>query len=405
MQYRSLTTTLNGVSLRDALLSTGAKDGSVLMPETLTSLPRAFINNCSEMRAGEIAYVVDNLLFGSDIPSSRIKDIVDTALSFPLPVVKVDDNIFALELFHGPTMTIKDIPARFLAPMLKALGVTELNLVIATTGNNGAAVANAIQNVEGFNAYVLFPKGTSRSIVARFTGKASNVRAIEVDGSIDDCRRLARAVQNDPMLNEKFLVSTAGTLNLGQILTTVFLYVYAFARVWDMTQSKPNVQFAIPSANCAAITSALMARKMSLPMLPPVAAIAAERPTSAYALEVSAAPTNLERLTALGGDEIFEEITNSEIAETINEVHALSGYTFDPHGAAAYAALKRNLPAGATGVVLATAHPALSIDNMTQITGRAIELPLSLTRFMGIQPETLKIPPTLAAFRRILAKT
>lgn len=403
MMYHSLTTPLTGVSLREALLSTGSEDGSILMPDSLPKIPRAFLNNCAEMSLKEIAYVVDNLLFGSDLSSSYIKEIVDTSLSFPIPVVKIEDNIYVLELFHGPTMSIKDMATRFLSRLLKALGVESLNLIIATTGNNGAAVANSIQNIDEYNAYVLFPKGTSRSIVARFTGKSGNVHAIEVDGTIEDCRRISRAAAQDPHLGRRFKVSAAGTLNLGQILPSVFLFVYAYARVKAMEPKAERVQFAIPTANGASLTAALMAQKMGLPMLSPIAATAAGSPTSAYALEMSDQPTNLPRLAALGGDSVSRPVTNERIAETINDVYARTGYTFDPHGAAAYSALKRTLPPDATGVVLATAHPALSIDLMTEITGRAIELPLALTRFMGIQPETVKIPPTYPAFKRYLA--
>ena len=147
MLYHSLTTPLSGVSLREALLSTGSEDGSILMPDSLPWMPRAFFNNCAEMSLGEIAYVVDNLLFGSDIASSQIKEIVDASLSFPIPMVKIDDNVHVLELFHGPTMSVKDISTRFLARLIQALGVNEINLIISTTGNNGAAVANSIQNM------------------------------------------------------------------------------------------------------------------------------------------------------------------------------------------------------------------------------------------------------------------
>jgi len=403
MLYHSLSSSLSGVSLRQALLSAGAVEGNVFMPDSLPALPRAFFNNCADLRASEIAYVVCDMLFGSDLSSAAIKEIVDTALSFPIPLVKVEEDIYALELFHGPSMTIKDIPSRILIRMMKALGINDISLVIATSGNSGSAVANSIHNFDGIRAFVLFPKGTPRSIVARFTGLAGNVKAVEVDGSIEDCRMIARALMRDTRLNDKYLVSTAASVNPGYSLTSSFLFIHAYACLLRLGKEAPDVQFSIPTANAATLAAALTARRMGLPMLPPIAACAASRPTMAYALNVTA-PSNAPRIRHLGDDVIYSYIADADIASAINDVYARSGYTFDPHGATAYAALRRNLRPGAIGVVLATAHPALSIDRMTAITGRAIELPLSLTRFMGIHPDTDKIPPTYPAFKRYLSK-
>ncbi len=403
MHYHSLTSTLSGVSLRQALLSAGAVEGNVFMPDSLPALPRAFFNNCADLRATEIAYVVCDMLFGSDLSSAAIKEIVDSALSFPIPLVRIEDGIYALELFHGPSMTIKDIPTRMLVRIMKALGINDLSLVIATSGNSGSAVANSIHNIDGIRAFVLFPKGTPRSIVARFTGLAGNVRAVEVDGTIEDCRAITRALMRDTGLNERYFVSTAASVNPGYSLTCAFLFIYAYACLLRLGHEAPEVQFSIPTANAATMAAALTARHMRLPMLPPIAACAASRPTIAYALDVTS-PSNAPRIRQLGVDVIYSYIADAEIASTINDVYDRSGYTLDPHGATAYAALRRNLQPGAIGVALATAHPALSIDRMTAITGRAIELPLSLTRFMGIQPDTDKIPPTYPAFRRYLSK-
>lgn len=268
MLYHSLTSPLQGVSLRQALLSVGAAEGNVFMPDVLPRLPRAFFNNCAGMHASEIAYVVANTLFGSDLPSATIKEIVDSALSFPIPLVKVEDNVYALELFHGPSMTIKDISARTLVRMMKALGVGDLNLVIATTGNSGSAVANSIHGIEGIRAFVLFPKGTPRSIVARFTGLSGNVHAIEVDGSIEDCRDISHSLMQDPSLNDRFLVSTAASVNPGHVLSSAFIFIHAYACLLRLLDEVPSVQFAIPTANEATLAAALTAQHLGLPMLP-----------------------------------------------------------------------------------------------------------------------------------------
>lgn len=403
MLYHSLSSPLSGLSLKQALLSSGASSSEILTPDRLPVLPRAFFNNCSEMRAGEISYVVNNMLFSSDLPSSAIKEIVDTSLSFPLPLTKIEENIYALELFHGPTMSIKDIPARFTARMLPFLGVKELNIVMATTGNNGSAIANSIQHNRDFHVFVLFPKSTPRSIVARFTAPSGNVHAIEVDGNFSDCQRILKSIHSDKSIKEVYSVATPGSVNPGMILPLIFIYMYAYAQATMLSPCSPGVQFSIPMANGGALSAALMAKQMGLPMLPPIAARASSHPCTAYALDIER-PANLPRVDALSEKVIYDAVSNSKIADTINDVYARTGYTFDPNSAAAYSALKDNLSPGAVGVVLATAHPALSIDKMTEITGRAIELPLSLTRFMGVESSTIKIPPTYPAFKRYLSK-
>lgn len=403
MRYHSLTSDLSGLSLSDALLSTGSVDGHVLMPDSLPRMPRAFFNNCSEMRLNEIAYVVDNLLFGTDLASSTIKDIVDASLSFPIHLKNIEDNISVLELFHGPTMTIKDIASRFMAQMIKAIKPKDLNIVIASTGNKGAAVANCLQNIDNVRVFVLFPKSTPRTLVARFTGISENVRAVEVDGTIDDCRRLCHTLMQEPGLTDKYKISSATSAGLALMLPLTFIFVYAYAQAVKQSARHVEVQFGIPMANGTSLAASLTAAHMGLPMLPPVAVVPVSYPSSAFALDTEQ-PSNGPRIKALGDKVIYDRVTDDDIADTINDVYARTGYTFDPHGAAAYIALKRNLAPGATGIVLATAHPALSIDKMTQITGRAIELPLSLTRFMGIMPSTVKIPPTYPAFKRYLSK-
>ena len=420
------------VSLKEAISHSEAPDGGLYMPERIPLLPKAFFKNFSEMTLGEISYVVANTFFGEDVSSAELKRIVDETSNFPMPLVEIEPGIHALELFHGPTMTIKDIGARFLARVTRHLRMHEtepLNVLVATTGHTGSAVANGICGVEGINIYVLYPRSVTRAQVAHFTSLESNVHAIKVDGTIDDCRRILASAMADTEMNEKLMLTTATSLNIGRLLPKVSVFFYGYARMLAQKENVGDVWVSVPSGNLGNLLAGYIAMQMGLPLKKLIAACNANEAfhrylsdgilpaghktiaTCAYAMDTSS-PANIDRimdlcrgsLTTLRQSVTSGAVTDDEIRHTINDVYARTGYMLDPHSAVGYRCLREKLPQGASGIVLATAHPAKSIDIMTDITGRAVELPLPLTRFMNDRHREVIIPPTYPAFKKILKR-
>lgn len=418
------------VSLKEAISHSEAPDGGLYMPERIPPLPKAFFRNIPEMTLGEISYVVANTFFGDDIPSAELKRIVDETSNFPIPLVEIEPGIYALELFHGPTMTIKDIGARFLARMTRYLRMHEkepLNVIAATNGNTGSAVANGICGVEDINIYVLYPRTVTRTQVAHFTSLGGNVHAIKVDGTIDDCRRILAAAMADPEMNEKLMLTTATSVNIGRLLPKVAVFFYGYSRLLAQKENVGDVWVSVPSGNLGNLLAGYIAIKMGLPLRKLIAACNANGAfhkylsdgalpekrqtisTCAYAMDTME-PANIDRimdlcqgnLSTLRQNVASGMVADDEIRHTINDVYARTGYMLDPHSAVGYRCLRDKLPQGAAGIVLATAHPAKSIDIMTDITGRAVELPLPLTRFMNDRHREATIPPTYPAFKKIL---
>lgn len=421
MNFRSVTTGASSRSLIEAVLNIGAS--GMMMPESMPRLPRAVINNMPGMKAAEIGYVVASSLFGSEVPAQKVKDVVSSALSFDMPLVEIDRDIYALELFHGPTMTVKDLGARFIARLLNAVGAAHperpLNVMVASSGNSGSAVANGSLGVKGINVCVLYPVGTPRSVASRFTALGSNVHAIEVDGTLEDCNRMMQQLLADPDMAQRTLMTSAGSANIGRILAQTLIFFHAWARMRELTDGDAPVRFSIPTGTGGTLLSCLMARDMGLDMQPPVAACnanaaiaryAESQPyapkavhTAAYAID-TATLANAPRLDAIGarGRFVAQTVSDDEISDTILTTLSDTGRMLDPHAATALAALRQHMRPGEKGIVLATAHPALSIDQMTRITGRAIELPLALTRFMSVRRPATRIAPTYPALKRYL---
>lgn len=400
------------------------------MPEHTPLIPNAFLNNMPEMTLKEISYVIANLFLGDDIDSACIKKIIDQTLDFPVPLVKIEPDIYVLELFHGPTLTFKDIGARFMARLISVLSpgpTTPLNVLVATTGNTGSAVANGFYGIKGTNVFVLYPKGKmGRSQEAQFTTLGRNIHAIEIQGTIDDCQALLKNALSNDDLNRRIQMTSANSINIGRLLPQLFYYFYAYARMAHERQNPNDIHIAVPCGNLGNLSAGYMSIKMGLPIKRLVASCNANDsfhlsmscgriinknsiPTIAYAMDTGK-PSNLPRIMDMcGGDisKLKQHVTSSacsdkEICDTINKVADNTGYVLDPHAAVAYKCLKESMVPGGTGLILATAHPAKSIDAMSAITGKATELPLQLTRFMSGQRVSTKLPATFPALKKHL---
>ena len=430
MRYISTHNPENTVSLKEAIGKCITCEGGLFLPESIPAIPKAFFNNIEEMNLRDIAYVVLSTFFCEDIPASELKKTIDDSFTFDAPLRGIGNNKHLLELFHGPTLTFKDFGARFMARLLRTLDYgsgRKRHILVATSGNTGAATANGFRNIEGTSVHVLFPRGTmSRLQEAQFTSLGGNIHAIEIGGSVDDCTSLVRNAIADRNLSESLNLTGAGSINVARLLPQIVFFFQAYARLKQSgVKDADKAVYAIPGGNLSNVTAAVMARRCGLPMGRIVAACGAANEfvallgvnhdkgplNCAPSISMSRA-SNLPRLLHLYGgnidamkNDISIHVTdNEEIASTINSYITGYSYTPDPHTAAACAASEEIDPE-VPAVILATGHPAKSLDVMTRITGRAIELPVQLTRFMSASRHCSKLPPTIPALKRMLLTT
>ena len=400
MNYYSTNGKAPIADLQKAVVKGLAEDRGLYMPEEIYKLPKAFIDDMPKMAFRDIAYNVAQGFFGDDVDGDALQDIVYDTLSFDCPVVKVTDNIYALELFHGPTLAFKDVGARFMARLLgyflrKGRGGTAahgtVNVLVATSGDTGSAVANGFLGVEGIHVYVLYPKGKVSPIQeCQFTTLGKNITAIEVDGVFDDCQALVKSAFMDAELNQHMKLTSANSINVARFLPQAFYYFNAYARMKALGKADELVM-CVPSGNFGNICSALFGHQMGLPIKRFIAANNANDifykylqtgkyepkasvQTLANAMDVGD-PSNFARIINLYSDnrllneeETHQRITSlisgatysdEQIKETMRKCYSETGYILDPHGACGYRALQENLKLGEVGVFCETAHQAL----------------------------------------------
>ena len=248
MLYYSTNHTASRATLRDAVVRGLAEDRGLYMPEVIKQLPASFWQEIADLTFQEVAYRVADAFFGEDVPAEDLRRIVYDTLSFDTPVVHVEDNIYALELFHGPTLAFKDVGARFMARLLQyfihlspAIGGREVNVLVATSGDTGSAVANGFLGVEGIHVYVLYPKGKVSPIQeCQFTTLGQNITAIEVDGVFDDCQRLVKSAFMDADLNAHMRLTSANSINVARFLPQAFYYFWAYAQLVKKGSFSPS---------------------------------------------------------------------------------------------------------------------------------------------------------------------
>ncbi len=442
MKYYSTNKTAPIASLEKAVVKGLAEDKGLYMPERIKPLPQEFFDNIDKLSFQEIAYHVADCFFGEDVDSESLRAIVYDTLQFDCPVVKVTDNIYTLELFHGPTLAFKDVGARFMARLLQYFlkrngsyvsGSTDksnnkVNVLVATSGDTGSAVANGFLGVEGIHVYVLYPKGKVSPIQeCQFTTLGQNITALEVDGVFDDCQRLVKSAFMDEELNSHMKLTSANSINVARFLPQAFYYFNAYARMKECGKAD-NLVICVPSGNFGNICSALFGKRMGLPVKRFVAANNANdiffkylltgkytpKPsvqTIANAMDVGD-PSNFARIYDLyqgNHSEICKDISGTtykdeDIRMTMKECYETTGYVLDPHGACGYQALKEGLKAGETGVFLETAHPAKFKEKMDEILATDIEIPARLAAFMQGEKQTVPLSSQFEDFKAYLMK-
>lgn len=429
MKYYSTNHIAGEASLRDAVVRGLAPDRGLYMPECIKTLPDSFFEEISDMTLQEISFRVAQAFFGEDIPESDLKKIVYDTMAFPIPVVGVDENIWSLELFHGPTLAFKDVGARFMARLLGYFNRDEkqlVNVLVATSGDTGSAVANGFLGVEGVHVYVLYPKGKVSPIQeCQFTTLGQNITAVEVDGVFDDCQALVKTAFMDAGLCDRMKLTSANSINVARFLPQSFYYFAAYAQMKRLGKADELV-VCVPSGNFGNITAGLFGWKMGLPIKRFIAAnnandifykylqsgVYSPKPsvqTLANAMDVGD-PSNFARILDLF-DNSHKDIcslisgatySDGQIVETLRETFERTGYLMDPHGTCGYRALKEQLTPGECGVFLETAHPAKFKEKVDCITGGGVEIPARLQAFMKGTKRSVPMSREYADFREFL---
>ena len=497
MKYYSTNGKAPLATLEKAVVKGLAEDKGLYMPERIKPLPQEFFDNIQDMSLQEIAYRVADRFFGEDIDAESLRRIVGETLSFDIPLVKVEkvkelkgekvkelkgengSPIYSLELFHGPTLAFKDVGARFMARLLQHFiktlpqggsGKGALNVLVATSGDTGSAVANGFLGVEGIHVYVLYPKGKVSPIQeCQFTTLGQNITAIEVDGTFDDCQALVKNAFMDDELNTRMRLTSANSINVARFLPQSFYYFWAYAQLKKTLSNSPetlsnsplkgekpgeltsssdcfsakeasplrgglegsrglggSVVCCVPSGNFGNICSALFGKRMGLPISRFIAANNANDvfykyiqtgkyepmasiQTIANAMDVGA-PSNFARILDLYGgsyEAIRHDIgsatySDRQIAETMRQCLAETGYQLDPHGACGYRALQEGLRPGEIGFFIETAHPAKFKQTVDDICGSDIPIPERLQAFMKGTKQSIPMSKDFADFKAML---
>lgn len=449
MKYYSTNNNAPLATLREAVEKGLAPDRGLYMPERIKTLPQNFFDNIDKLSFQEIAFEVAKAFFGEDVEEDALKHIVYDTLSFDTPVVPVSSkdangeaSIYSLELFHGPTLAFKDVGARFMARLLqyfirkdreKTGDNRMVNVLVATSGDTGSAVANGFLGVEGIHVYVLYPKGkVSKIQESQFTTLGRNITAIEVDGVFDDCQALVKNAFMDKELNAHMVLTSANSINVARFLPQAFYYFNAYAQLKRMgrisveNNRQSNFVVCVPSGNFGNITAGLFASRMGLPVAHFIAANNANnvffnylqtgeyhpqpsKQTLANAMDVGA-PSNFARILDLYNNDwkaICHDISGAtysddSIRRTMKECHDETGYVLDPHGACGYQALKEQLREAQVGVFLETAHPAKFKEKVDAILGTDIAIPDRLQAFMRGKKQSVEMENSFDDFKKFL---
>lgn len=427
MQFHSTKNNNLKASLQEAIFRSLPPDNGLYMPDHIPSLPESFFDRIHEMAFNDIAIEVTHALLGDDLTRKEVEDIVNRAFDFIAPVVKIDAEVNILELFHGPSMAFKDFGARFMASLMSHFLLKSnktIEILVATSGDTGGAVALGFHKVPGINVTILYPSGKVSDIQEKqLTTLGENVRAVEIEGTFDDCQNLVKQAFLDAELNEKFNLSSANSINISRLIPQSFYYFFAYARL--VKENKPVV-FSVPSGNFGNLSAGLLAWKMGLPVKKFIAstnlnnAVPQFLGTGVYSPKESVAtisnamdvgnPSNFVRMSRLLDDDMqliarmvkgyfFDD---DRTRGAMLDVYRKTGYVLCPHTAVAYLGLKQYLaeePGPVSGVVLSTAHPAKFLDLVEDTLGEKIHIPENLGNLLSKKKEAVRMPPVFTDFK------
>ncbi|MEO5600335.1 MAG: threonine synthase [Cyclobacteriaceae bacterium] len=430
MQFYSTNNRSVRITLEQAVVQGLAPDNGLYMPEHIPMFAEAFFRDLREKTFRQIAFEVAEKFIGDEIPKDELKKIIDHTIQFEAPLVEINHNIYALELFHGPTLAFKDFGARFMSQLLRHFSShikREIVILVATSGDTGSAVANGFLDVPGIRVIVLYPSGKVSDIQEKqFTTLGGNIIALEVKGTFDDCQALVKMGFGDEELREELFLTSANSINVARLIPQSFYYFYAYAQLMN---TKKDLVFSVPSGNFGNLTAGLIAKRMGLPVKHFIAStnvndvvpeylrsgLMSPRPskhTISNAMDVGN-PSNFSRLLDLyqnGFDAITKDVlgyafTDDETSAVMRQVSNEQGYTLDPHGAIGYLGLKKYVSEhreDVNGIFLETAHPAKFREVVERAIGKTIELPDALQKFMKGEKQSIQISNEYPHFKKTL---
>ena len=420
------------VCLKEAVLKGLAPDGGLYMPQEIPKLPEGFFEKINQLSFQDISFEVAKNFLGDELDPSKLKEIIDEAINFDAPLTSVAEDINFLELWHGPTLAFKDFGARFMARLMSYFvqsSSQELTILVATSGDTGSAVAQGFLNVGGIKVIILYPQGKVSDLQEKqLTTMGNNITALEIQGTFDDCQRLAKEAFQDEELNKNLTLTSANSINIARLIPQSFYYFYSYAQLKDT--EKPVV-FSVPSGNFGNLTAGLLAKKMGLPVAKFIAATNVNdvvpeylksgefkprlsQKTYSNAMDVGN-PSNFARMLALyehSVENIREDVwgignTDEETLTAIKEVFERHNYLIDPHTAVGYLGLKKYLkenPQSANGIILSTAHPAKFIDCLEQAVDTEIEMPQRLKEYLDKEKNSVLLENNFEKLKEFLLK-
>jgi len=418
MKYYSLNHNAPKVSFQEAVIQGLAADKGLYFPENITPLPQSFFDTIENLSHEEIAFEAIQQFVGDEIPTETLKQIIAETLCFDFPVVPVENAIYSLELFHGPTMAFKDVGARFMSRCLGYFNKDKKDnsntVLVATSGDTGGAVASGFLGVQGVEVVILYPSGKVSDIQERqLTTLGQNIKALEVDGVFDDCQDMVKKAFLDESLAHKNLTS-ANSINIARWLPQMFYFLFAYKALKG--QNKPLV-FSCPSGNFGNICAGIIAKKMGLPIEHFVAAtnvndtvprflvngIYDPKPsiaTISNAMDVGN-PSNFIRIQEMYGNDLaqfkkdFSSYTynDEETLAAMKNIYNVDAYIAEPHGAVGYLGLKKELEnyPNALGIFLETAHPIKFLDVVEPALGVTLPIPTQIESVLNKEKISTKI--------------
>ncbi|MDB5030989.1 threonine synthase [Mucilaginibacter sp.] len=432
MKFYSTNNTSSRVSFKDAVFNSMPQDKGLYMPVTIPRLDDKFINNLDSYTLPEIAFHVAQNLLGDDIPADDLKAIINDAINFYAPIVKLEKEVYVLELFHGPSLAFKDFGARFMSRVMSYFlekGEKQLDVLVATSGDTGGAVALGFLGVPNTRVTILYPKGKVSDIQElQLTTNGQNIRALEIDGTFDDCQALVKQAFTDDELNEKYRLTSANSINIARLIPQTFYYFNAYAQLLKLGINK--VVFSVPSGNFGNIGAGLLAWKMGLPVEQFIAAtnvndtvpqflksgVYQPKPsvaTLSNAMDVGN-PSNWVRIADLfkeDMDQLKKLITgysfdDEETVKAINKVYKDYNYVVCPHTAIAWKALKTyqqdNKAADTAGIFLSTAHPCKFPDVFSKEIADHIEVPAQVKELQAKAKQSVALGKDFEGFKDYL---
>ncbi len=430
MKYYSTTDYNVTATLEQAVIRGLAPDQGLFMPEQLPVLPSAFVRNMASMSLGEIGYAVANYALQGDVEAEELKRLVAETLCFDIPLCHLSGNRYVLELFHGPTLSFKDMGTRFLARLLQYYNSRHrrnINVVVATSGNSGGAIAHAFADIPDVNVFVLYPsRGLDEVQRAQFAAVGMpHITAVEVNGTLDDCRNIVEQTFRDPDVSSRMIVNSARTVNVARLLPQMFYYFYAAAQLMQREQDPSQAVMAVPCGNLGNLTAGLMAKRMGLPVKRFVAACGVNDTFARYLAtgdyspharidSIAPAialpnPSNFSRIKDLYAShaELCHDVqpytcADEAIVEWMRCAYNADSYIVDPHTAIAYGAVCSQLNPGEIGVALATAHPAKYRNTVDRVLGTQVAVPSRLVEALNATQRVEHVNSGYNSFKKFL---